>query len=63
MSQASRALVHAFETRALVPQRAFFLRAELSPFRDIDAEQSLRPEYLRLKTAGWSVMPRIERVL
>lgn len=60
MSQASRALVHAFETGALKPQRAFFLRAELSPFRDVDAEQSLRPEYLRLKKAGWSVVPRIE---
>ena len=31
MSQASRALVHAFETGALTPQRAFFLRAELAP--------------------------------
>ena len=60
MSQASRALVHAFETGALKPQRAFFLRAELSPFRDVDAEQSFRPEYLRLKTAVWSVVPRIE---
>ncbi|MBY0322109.1 MAG: class I SAM-dependent methyltransferase [Reyranella sp.] len=60
MSQATRALVHAFETGALKPQRAFFLRAELSPFRDVDAEQSLRPEYLRLKKAGWSVVPRIE---
>ncbi len=27
----------------------FFLRAELSRFRDVDAEQSFRPEYLRLK--------------
>ena len=60
MSQAGRALVHAFETGALAPQRAFFLRAELSPFRDVDAEQSFRPEYLRLRKAGWSVVPRIE---
>jgi 16S rRNA (guanine1207-N2)-methyltransferase len=60
VSQASRALVHAFESRALAPERAFFLRAELAPFRDIDAEQSFRPEYLRLKKAGWSVVPRIE---
>lgn len=61
MSLAERALVHAFETGALAPQRAFFLRAELSPFRDVDAEQSFRPEYLRLKKAGWSVTPRIEQ--
>ncbi len=60
MTQAARALVHAFETGALKPQRAFFLRAELSPFRDVDAEQSFRPEYLRLKKAGWSVVPRID---
>jgi 16S rRNA (guanine1207-N2)-methyltransferase len=60
MSQAARALVHAFETGALKPQRAFFLRAELSPFRDVDAEQSFRPEYLRLQKAGWSIVPRIE---
>jgi 16S rRNA (guanine1207-N2)-methyltransferase len=59
MSQAARALVHAFEAGALTPQRAFFLRAELSPFRDVDAEQSFRPEYLRLKRAGWSVVPRL----
>jgi 16S rRNA (guanine1207-N2)-methyltransferase len=60
VSQASRALVHAFETGALAPERAFFLRAELGPFRDVDAEQSFRPEYLRLKKAGWKVVPRIE---
>jgi 16S rRNA (guanine1207-N2)-methyltransferase len=60
VSQASRALVYAFETGALAPERAFFLRAEQAPFRDIDAEQSFRPEYLRLKKAGWSVVPRIE---
>lgn len=61
MSQAGRALAYAFETGALAPQRAFFLRAELSAFKDIDAEQSFRPEYLRLKKAGWSVAPRIGR--
>ena len=60
MSQAGRALAYAFETGALVPQRAFFLRAEPSPFRDSAAEQSFRPEYLRLKRAGWSVVPRLE---
>ncbi len=60
MSQAGRALAHAFDSGALKPQRAFFLRAELAPFRDIDAEQSFRPEYLRLKRAGWSVVPRID---
>ncbi|WP_421999682.1 class I SAM-dependent methyltransferase [Reyranella sp.] len=61
MSQAGRALAHAFDTGALAPQRAFFLRAELAPFRDIDAEQSFRPEFLRLGRAGWSVVPRLER--
>lgn len=60
MSQAGRALAYAFETGALTPQRAFFLRAEPLPFRDCDAEQSFRPEYLRLKRAGWSVVPRLE---
>ncbi|MFO1163478.1 MAG: class I SAM-dependent methyltransferase [Reyranellaceae bacterium] len=60
MSQAGRALAYAFETGTLAPQRAFFLRAELTPFRDVDAEQSFRPEYLRLKKAGWSVVPRLE---
>lgn len=60
MSQAARALAYAFETRALATGRAFFLRAEPSPFRDCDAEQSFRPEYLRLKRAGWSVVPRLE---
>jgi 16S rRNA (guanine1207-N2)-methyltransferase len=60
VSQAGRALAYAFESGALSPQRAFFLRAELGPFRDIDAEQSFRPEYLRLQRAGWSVVPRLE---
>jgi 16S rRNA (guanine1207-N2)-methyltransferase len=59
VSQPGRALAHAFETGALAPQRAFFLRAELSPFRDVDAEQSFRPVYLRLKQAGWRVVPRL----
>jgi 16S rRNA (guanine1207-N2)-methyltransferase len=59
MSQAGRALAHAFETGILLPERAFFLRAELGPFRDVDAEQSFRPEFLRLQKAGWSVSPRI----
>ncbi|MBV8189208.1 MAG: class I SAM-dependent methyltransferase [Alphaproteobacteria bacterium] len=61
MNQAGRALAHAFGTGALTPQRAFFLRAELGPFRDVDAEQSFRPEFLRLKQAGWRVVPRLER--
>lgn len=61
MSQAGRALAHAFASGALAPERAFFLRAELGPFRDIDAEQSFRPEFLRLQAAGWSVAPRLER--
>jgi 16S rRNA (guanine1207-N2)-methyltransferase len=60
VSQPGRALVHAFETGALKPQRAFFLRAELAPFRDVDAEQSFRPEFLRLKQAGWRVVPRLD---
>jgi len=60
VSQAARALAYAFETGALAPQQAFFLRAEPSPFRDSDAEQSFRPEYHRLKRAGWSVVPRIQ---
>ncbi|MFO1085835.1 MAG: class I SAM-dependent methyltransferase [Reyranellaceae bacterium] len=60
MSQAGRALAYAFEIGALAPQRTFFLRAEPSPFRDCDAEQSFRSEYLRLKHAGWSVVPRLE---
>jgi len=59
MSQASRALAHAFDSGALAPQRAFFLRAELGPFRDTVAEQSFRPDFLRLKTAGWNVSPRV----
>jgi 16S rRNA (guanine1207-N2)-methyltransferase len=60
VTQAGRALTHAFETRALAPARAFFLRAEPLPFRDIDAEQSFRPAYRRLEQTGWPVVPRIE---
>jgi 16S rRNA (guanine1207-N2)-methyltransferase len=56
MSQASRALAHAFETGALAPQRAFFLRAEDPPFADITCEQSSRPDFLKLRHAT----PRIE---
>ena len=56
MSQASRALAHAFDTGALAPRRAFFLRAEDPPFADITCEQSFRPDFLKLKQAT----PRIE---
>lgn len=56
MSQATRALAHAFDTGALAARRAFFLRAEDPPFAEIDAEQSFRPAYLRLAMA----MPRLE---
>ncbi|MEA2804935.1 MAG: rRNA (guanine1207-N2)-methyltransferase, partial [Rhodospirillaceae bacterium] len=60
MTQAIRALAHAFESGALAPARAFFLRAEPLPFKDIDAEQSFRSEYLRLKRTAWPVAPRID---
>lgn len=60
MSQAGRALAYAFEMGALVSKRAFFLRAEALPLSDIDAEQSFRPDYLRLKQAGRSVAARIK---
>ena len=56
MSQATRALAHAFDTGALAERRAFFLRAEDPPFTEIDAEQSFRPAYLRLAKA----VPRLE---
>jgi 16S rRNA (guanine1207-N2)-methyltransferase len=59
VSQAGRALAYGFDSGALSHQHAFFLRAELGPFRDVDAEQSFRPDYLRLKRAGWSVVPRL----
>lgn len=51
MSQATRALKHAFETGALAERQAFFLRAEDPPFAGIACEQSLRPEFLKLKGA------------
>ena len=60
MSQAGRALAYAFDSGALAAGRAFFLRAELGPFKDTDAEQSFRPEYLRLEQAGWRVSPKLE---
>ena len=56
MTQAVRALSHAFETGALAPKRAFFLRAEPLVLGDVDAEQSSRPDFLKLKRAA----PRIE---
>ncbi len=64
MSQAGRALAYAFESGALAQKPAFFLRAEPIPFtwrKEISAEQSFRPEYLRLEAAGWSVAPRLDR--
>lgn len=51
MSQASRALAHAFDTGALAQRRAFFLRAEDPPFDEIECEQSFRPDFLKLKRA------------
>ncbi|MGQ0581626.1 MAG: methyltransferase [Reyranella sp.] len=60
MSQAGRALAYAFESGALEQKRAFFLRAEELPLKELDAEQSFRPDYLRLKQRGWSVVPRLE---
>ena len=60
MSQAGRALAYALETGALSHKRAFFLRAEVLPLKETDAEQSFRPDYLRLKHARWSVVPRLE---
>ena len=60
MSGAGRALAYAFESGALAQKRAFFLRAEELPLKELDAEQSFRPDYLRLKQRGWSVVPRLE---
>jgi 16S rRNA (guanine1207-N2)-methyltransferase len=60
VSQAGRALAYALETGALSHKRAFFLRAEVLPLKETDAEQSFRPDYLRLKHARWSVVPRLE---
>lgn len=56
MSQAGRALLHAFDTGTLAATRAFFLRAEPLPLKDVDAEQSFRPDFLKLKAAT----PRLE---
>jgi 16S rRNA (guanine1207-N2)-methyltransferase len=56
VSQASRALAHAFEIGALAEGRAFFLRADAPPFDAITCEQSSRPDFLKLKQAT----PRIE---
>ena len=60
MTQAARALAYAFDSGTLAPKRAFFLRAEALPLRDIDAEQSFRPDFLRLKQTRWSVVPRLD---
>jgi len=59
VSQASRALAYAFETGALAEKRAFFLRAEDLPLKDVVAEQSYRPEFLRLQHKGWDIQPRL----
>jgi 16S rRNA (guanine1207-N2)-methyltransferase len=56
VSQAGRALAHAFESGALAAHPAFFLRAEPLPLKGIDAEQSFRPDFLKLDGAS----PRIE---
>ena len=56
MSQAARALVHAFESGTLAHKRAFCLRAEPLAIEDIDFEQSSRPDFLKLKHAT----PRIK---
>ena len=58
MSQASRALAHAFETGALAERRAFFLRAEDPPFAAIDfvgAEASAQ--------FGWRALGRGGRLI
>jgi 16S rRNA (guanine1207-N2)-methyltransferase len=51
VTQATRALAHAFDTGALAARRAFFLRAEDPPFEGIDCEQSYRPAFLKLTNA------------
>jgi 16S rRNA (guanine1207-N2)-methyltransferase len=60
VTQAARALAYAFDSGALAARRAFFLRAEAPPFKNVDCEQSFRPEFLRLKQAGHPVVPRLE---
>ena len=57
MSQAGRALLHAFETGALARRRAFFLRAEPLALQDLDCEQSYRPDFLKLPHAA----PRLDK--
>ena len=57
VSQAGRTLAYALQSGALAHKRAFFLRAEPLPFADVDAEQSFRPDFLKLKRAT----PRLER--
>jgi 16S rRNA (guanine1207-N2)-methyltransferase len=59
MSQPARALAHAFDSGALAALPAFFLRAEAPPLQDVECEQSFRPEFLRLKQAGKTVLPRL----
>lgn len=56
MSPAGRALLHAFESGAIAARRAFFLRAERLPLADVVAEQSYRPEFLKLTAA----VPRLD---
>ena len=56
MSPAGRALLHAFESGALARHPAFFLRAERLPLADVVAEQSYRPEFLKLAGA----VPRLD---
>lgn len=56
MSQAGRALSYAFETATLKPTPSFFIRAEPLTLGEVDAEQSFRPDFLKLKGAT----PRLE---
>ena len=60
VTQASRALAYAFETGRSQRSGRSSCAPRSCPFKDIDAEQSFRPEYLRLKRTAWSVAPRIE---
>lgn len=56
MSQAGRALSYAFETATLKPTPSFFIRAEPLTLGEVDAEQSFRPDFLKLQGAT----PRLE---
>ena len=56
MSQAGRALSYAFETATLKPTPSFFIRAEPLTLGEVDAEQSFRPDFLKLRGAT----PRLE---